>query len=140
MKSLTKKNIPFLILLFLLLIGWVEEAMIVESYFSKYLHFSEHRNLRFLFRGIYSLIIFVAGYYGLSKLSSKWVKILWLYWYGFAFLVGIIRIYLEDNLSHYFSNNLWNLLSVIYFISMTVFPYFFLYIINFLFTKKSIRN
>ena len=137
---LPKKFIPIIVLIFLLLFAWTEEVIIGEGYFSTYLHLTEHRILRFCIRGIFALIIFTSGYIGLSNLSLKWIRLLWVYWYLLSFITAFARIVLDIYLSHYFNNNIWSFLSTIYFFSLTPFPYIILLLIHHLFSKKNNRR
>lgn len=136
MNKMPKKYIPILILVFLLLLTWAEESIIVEGYFSSYLHLDAHKYFRFFIRGTYSLLIFGFGYFGLSKLSVKWVRILWLYFYAIAVIAGIVRFVLDIYFRQYFSGNVYSFLSSIYYFSTTPFPYIFLLLLTVIVNRK----
>ena len=140
MKKLRKKYIAIIVLIFLLLFAWAEEVIIGEGYFKNYLHLTTHKILRFSIRGTYALIVFSLGYIGLSNLSLKWIKSLWIYWYVLSFITALIRIVLEFYLSHYFNNNIWEFLGTIYFFSLTPFPYIIFCLINYFFSKMNTKN
>lgn len=136
MSKLPKKYISFSILIFLVLFAWAEEVIIGEGYFSTYLHLPEHKILRFIIRGMYAIIIFGFGYIGLSNLSAKWVKVLWIYLYLFAIITAGLRVLLDVYFSHYFNSNLWSFLVTIYFICETPFPYVFLLLLSVIVKSK----
>ena len=90
-----KKYVPLLILILLVLFMWVEEVFIGEGEWGAFFQLPEHKNLRFLVKGMGAVLIFGTGYYGLSTLPVKWIKDVWLYWYGLAFLAVGLRIVLD---------------------------------------------
>jgi hypothetical protein len=140
MSGLPKKYIPFLILIFLVLFIWFKEAIIVEGYYSAYFHQPEHKLLLLLIRGVDTIVIFVLGYIGLSNLSVKWVKVLWLYWYVVVFIALVLRIVYEISLFHYFQINLLNYLSTIYYIIPTPFPYMILWLLSVIVEKNQLSK
>ena len=109
---------------------WVEEALIGEGYWASYFQIPEHKILRFLVKGMGAVIIFGTGYYGLSTLPVKWIKDVWLYWYGLAFFAVGLRIVLVFFLVRYFNYNRLTFLSSIYYITETPFPYLFLWLLS----------
>jgi hypothetical protein len=119
----------------------VEEAFIGEGYFSDFLQMPEHKVLRFSIRGIYLLTIFFLGYVGLSSFSLKWIKQLWLFWYGYAFLAVAMRIFIGLLIPDYLTINVWEFLNASYILNLTPFPYIFLLALNFLYiTYNTKRN
>lgn len=126
MKKIFRKYIPIIILVFLLFFSWLEESIIGEGYFNIYLHLPQYKILRFFIRGVYAFLLFVLGYIGLSNLSAKWVKVLWIYLYAFALLAVGLRVMLDVYFLKYFTSNSWSFLATIYFICETPFPYIFL--------------
>jgi len=136
MKKLPKKYIPIIVLIFLLLFAWAEEVIIGEGYFSAYLQDPRHKILRFSIRAIYLLFIFIIGYLGLSSLTVKWVKALWVYWYFLSVIAAGLRVVLDIYFTHYFNYNLWEFLELFYSLSLTAFPYLFIYTLYLIFPKK----
>jgi hypothetical protein len=136
MKKMPEKYIPILILIFLLLLTWAEESIIIEGYFSSYLHLDAHKFLRFFIRGTYSILIFGFGYLGLSRLSAKWVRILWLYFYVIVVIAGGLRFIFEIYFRNYLNMNVWSFLISIYYVSSTPFPYIFLLLMALIVNRK----
>ena len=139
MRKLPKRYIPIIVLIFLMVFTWAEEVIIGEGYFSRYLHLPEHKILRFSIRGIYLLIIFITGHLGLSNLSIKWIKALWVYWYILSVIAAGLRIIFEIYIPQFFINNFWGFLELFYSLSLTAFPYLFLLLLYFLYSNKHIK-
>ena len=135
-KLIKKEYIPFAILIIMILLSFVEEFKIGEGGYFKLLQVSEHRKIRFAVRGTYAFILFILGYIGLAALDEKWVKKLWIQWNCFAFLIVTFRIVLSYYFVNFFSENLLNFFSIIYYTLLTPFSYFFLWMLTIMFKKK----
>jgi hypothetical protein len=124
----------------MVLFSMLEELLIGEGGFRSYLIMPQHRLVRFFIRGLYALILFLLGYFGLKKLQVKWITHLWFLWYFAALIIVTLRIIISVKFKAFFGFNFWNFCIPFYNLLLTPFPYLFLLMIHFLFNQERGEN
>ncbi len=126
---MAKKYFLHIIIISLFLFTWAEEIILGEGDLHYYFYLPEHKWLRFFIRCFYAIIILSLEYIGLSYFPAKWIKSLWILWFGLAIIISGFNAIMYGCQNHDLNNSLWNFITQFYSLSLNPFPYFFIYIL-----------
>ncbi len=129
MNKLPKKYIPFICLLLMVLLSWVEESYIFEGKMNHYLYVEGHVIVRSILRSLSVLILFILGYIGLQAMSFKWLTNLWMIWYIVVIVTAGLRVLPLILFHQALPSNVWSFINSFYALALSPFPFMFLWLL-----------
>lgn len=127
--KLQRRNIyiSLIFLLLIFLIEWIEEALVTEGIFAQYFHGQQELVILSLVRISNLTIVFFLGYIGLSYLQFSWLKKIWIVWNLIVIIAAGMRMLPVIFFHSTPTINQIRFFSMFYSLSMSPFPYLFLW-------------
>ena len=129
MNKLPKKYIPFICLLLMVSLSWVEESYIFEGKMYRYLYIEGHVIVRSALRTLSVLFLFSLGYIGVKTMSIKWLNNLWIIWYLVVIVTASLRVLPLILFHQALPYNVWSFINSFYAVALSPFPFMFLWLL-----------